>query len=1682
MARVTADSVMVRWDEVPGATGYVLLRSDSVDGTYTPVAETDARTVHATDAGVDTTAAHFYRVRAKDATGLSDPSAAAVSSLSAPPPTFPANGVLSLDFGPGALAEGATRVDATTAWSPTQRVGFVETSKVTASDRGTADPVRSDFVTVGDTELVVDLPNGDYTVSLVAGDPAGPTDIALTVEQMAKVQRTTRTAGQFLEMQFEIAVVDGQLNVEVTGATANLSSLVITKQAARTAGARPNVWVTGDSTVQSYTADFVPQAGWGQMLDRYLSDDVTVTNKAIGGRSSKNFISQGRLDEVLLDIRPGDYLFTQFGHNDNSYGVDDRFAAPADYREYLRTFVEGARQRGATPVVVTPVSRRDYAADGTVNVSFPAYVDAARSLAAETGTHLVDLSASSRAYLQEIGPEQAKSVFLWVPAGVYPNRPHGTQDDTHFQEYGAIQLARLVATDVQGLDDPLAAEVEQAEPPANVPGAPSGLVATNVSSSSAQLRWTGSEGADIYRVFGKLATEDDSAYVLRTTSTVPQAMVTGLTEGTSYDFRVVATNGRGDSEPSAAVRVTTPEPTHSFDMQPAGAPVETGFTEINPSSAYSEARGYGFTATGMGSRDRGAGFTPPPSNLLRDFLLPGTAHPFKVKVANGTYALRFYWGDMIGTAALTPTVEGRNYGRSTTGRGTLGSKIVQPVAVTDGFLDIVAEGWWNGLEITPLQLAPTDLTLDDLSISGSDVTVSLRWTGSGGAERYRVYRSLKDGSDRRAVGETTGTTLVDDTADLGQEYVYSVVAVDAAGTESIGSNDLPVTTVDPTVPTVPAPAGLAVGEVTKNTVQLSWEAVPGALFYQVYRAEPGKQLELVARTDGAAYTDTGVLTTVEYTYAVASVNAGGVSERSATVTSPAPTKLVRQAERLDRAPVAVRTRDGVYVGWRMLGLDPSSIGFNVYRDGELITPEPVTGSTNLVDPEGTAGSTYRVSTVLNDVEHYATDAFGVWDSQTLDVPLDKPAASYTKDGQPYGYRANDASVGDLDGDGDYEVVVKWDPTNSKDNSSAGYTGTVYLDAYQLDGTRLWRVDMGPNIRAGAHYTQFQVFDLDGDGDAEVTMKTGDGTVDGRGEVIGDSSADHRNSSGYVLTGPEYLTVFDGRTGGAVDTIPYVPPRGDVGSWGDTYGNRVDRFLAGVAYLDGEHPSVLFSRGYYTRTVVAAFDFDGRDLTQRWVFDTEEWGEQYRGQGNHQFATADVDGDQKDEIVFGAMTIDDDGEPLYNTGLRHGDALHVGDLDPSRRGLEVFGVHESPGGNGGVIASFRDARTGEVIWKVDGTRDTGRGAAADIDPTRPGAEAWNIGDGGAWNAPDGFVHSATGELLSNTIPAANFVTWWDGDLTREITDHDWDEATRTGVPTISKWDPATQTEREVYRATGTLTSNDTKGSPALQADLFGDWREELVTRTADSTALRIATSTDPTSHRLRTLQHDSQYREAVAWQNTGYNQPPHPSFFLGAGMEEPPAPSIAYTGEDPGPGELIDHTPPTVSAALGGTDRSVALVAYDAASGVDTIEYRLGRGDWTTYSSPVSLPAKAATLSFRATDRHGNVSGVHTLTVPASPTGVVPLAVTAAARCVDGAVTLTVSALNDADGPVGVTVETVHGSTERVVLEPGASSAPTFATGQASVPAGTATVTGVAKAGEQRSLSVYSVAYEGASCG
>jgi rhamnogalacturonan endolyase len=630
-------------------------------------------------------------------------------------------------------------------------------------------------------------------------------------------------------------------------------------------------------------------------------------------------------------------------------------------------------------------------------------------------------------------------------------------------------------------------------------------------------------------------------------------------------------------------------------------------------------------------------------------------------------------------------------------------------------------------------------------------------------------------------------------------------------------------------------------------------------------------------------------------------------------------------EGLGRGLVVVRS-DGrsAYVGWRLLGTDPDDIAFNLYRAAGDHPPvrlnaAPLTKTTDFVDTalDPAAANAYTVRAIVGGKERGPSAPFVLPANapirQFLTVPLQRPPGGEVPGppGTPsaYVYRANDASAGDLDGDGEYEIVLKWDPSNSRDTASNGVTGAVILDAYKLDGTRLWRIDLGRNIRAGAHYTQFIVYDLDGDGRAEVACKTADGTMDGTGKTIGDAAKDYRSlltptdgprasgptdpRYGKILAGPEYFTVFDGLTGAALATTEYIPGREPLDGWGgiggngrnDTTGNRVDRFLAGVAYLDGRLPSVVMARGYYGRTVLAAWDWRGGKLESRWVFDSGSAPPPYpnpsaspfSGQGNHSLSIADVDADGRDEIVYGSMVVDDNGKGLFSTGLRHGDALHAGDLDPARPGLEVFGIHENEDetvklGTPGL--ALYDARTGEIVWGLLPGEDVGRGLAADIDPRHAGSEFWT-------EARTGLL-DVRGRRIGEAPPTSNFAVWWDADPLRELLDRNW----------IAKWDPATASLTRLLTAEGAAANNGGKATPALSADLFGDWREEVIWRSASDESLRIYTTTIPAANRFVTLMHDRQYRLAIAWQNVGYNQPPHPSFYLGDGMKPPPSPAIA----------------------------------------------------------------------------------------------------------------------------------------------------------------------------------------------
>lgn len=649
-------------------------------------------------------------------------------------------------------------------------------------------------------------------------------------------------------------------------------------------------------------------------------------------------------------------------------------------------------------------------------------------------------------------------------------------------------------------------------------------------------------------------------------------------------------------------------------------------------------------------------------------------------------------------------------------------------------------------------------------------------------------------------------------------------------------------------------------------------------------------------------------------------------------------------EHLDRGVVALPAQGkGIFVSWRMLGTDSKNVCFDVVRDDKVIASH--IKATNYTDQDGKAAHTYQIVTYQEMPKadgiapREVSQKVKPWTDLYKSLPIDRPKGGTTPDGRSYIYTPNDCSVGDVDGDGEYEIILKWDPSNSHDNSHNGYSGDVIFDCYKLRGKKLWRINLGKNIRAGAHYTQFLVYDFDGDGKAEMICKTSAGSKDGKEKFVNeaatdedirclDNKADYRNGAGRVQTGPELLTVFNGKTGQAIHTIWYNPNRAfGVGRqvaegeslkdgfpayssvWGDkgNYGNRGERYLAGVAFLDGKDhlPSAVMCRGYYTRSYLWAVDFDGKQLKTKWLHASTTSGTAY-AQGAHSLAVGDVDGDGCDEITYGSAAINNDGTLLYSTGLGHGDAQHLGDLDPDRPGLEYFMVHEEyPYGS-----DLRDAKTGEILYRTLDRDDTGRGLAADIDANHRGYEMWSsdnpevrdckgnviVEAKDAWKKRSGEKKKKQapqqGDWNSNEkttfravspMPAMNFRIYWDGDLQ--------DELLANGraphfPPYIQKWNGKEAVAlplsngKQLFEMGHSVSCNWTKATPNLQADLFGDWREEVIYwDESDASHLNIFTTNIPTDYRVPTLMHDHIYRMGVAWQNVGYNQPPHLGYYL-----------------------------------------------------------------------------------------------------------------------------------------------------------------------------------------------------------
>ncbi len=617
-------------------------------------------------------------------------------------------------------------------------------------------------------------------------------------------------------------------------------------------------------------------------------------------------------------------------------------------------------------------------------------------------------------------------------------------------------------------------------------------------------------------------------------------------------------------------------------------------------------------------------------------------------------------------------------------------------------------------------------------------------------------------------------------------------------------------------------------------------------------------------------------------------------------------------EKLNRAPVAVKTSQGILVSWRSLTADPSGLTFDVYRNGTKVA-SAISKVTNYLDAKGSAGDTYRI--VSSAGEASETTA---WSNMFTSFDVKRPAA--IKSGNTTGrYRPDDMAVGDLDGDGNYELILKWLPDNQRDSGKDGYASPVIISAYRMDGTPLWEKDinLGINIRSGNHTTQMVVYDLDGDGKAELVCKTANGSTDGKGKYVSEAgdatikainnTKEYVNSKGRVTGGEELLTVFNGETGEAMHTIWYSPSRTGVdfptaattanSYFGDSSCNRAERFNACAAYLDGldKLPTAIFQRGYYTSCYLWAVDWDGTKLSTRWLHKglSGKWqtvdangkelssgtGTSSYGQGVHGISVGDVNSDGYDDICIGSATIAHDGKLLCATGMGHGDAIHLADLCPDRPGLEVMMPHEEKASGYGY--DVHDAATGEIICKATSGSDNGRGLAADFIPSNRGYEFWSSADGNMYDC-------ATGKSVFSKKPDTNFRIYWTGDPYDQTFDGHYNSGNGTYAPSIQNYNTATKSIAtfQTFADYGHPDAcNTTKATPCLQADLMGDWREEIIMfqheddYSSPTCKIMIFSTPEPTNYKVPCLMEDHIYRMGIVWQNSSYNQPPHLGYYL-----------------------------------------------------------------------------------------------------------------------------------------------------------------------------------------------------------
>ncbi len=588
----------------------------------------------------------------------------------------------------------------------------------------------------------------------------------------------------------------------------------------------------------------------------------------------------------------------------------------------------------------------------------------------------------------------------------------------------------------------------------------------------------------------------------------------------------------------------------------------------------------------------------------------------------------------------------------------------------------------------------------------------------------------------------------------------------------------------------------------------------------------------------------------------------------------------RFTDKLDRGLVAVKTTKGVYCSWRIQADEYYDVKYNLYRDGTRVNAEPLDVS-NFTDASGSESSQYTVKAVLNGVEQQASKAATVFKSNYKEIKIKHDASLKAT------YEPNDACCADVDGDGEVEILMKFNnkeegeqlyPKNGPTINGVATKEYSMLACLKQDGTVLWWVNCGPNMGDFQNNEQNIVgYDWDMDGKAEVVMRLEEGSTvhmaDGTTYTIGANGKNGSSWTNYrepkasgsvewfTHYGKEFLWYCEGATGKPYQCIEFPLKRLEDGetdlkaAWGDGYGHRSSKYFFGAPYLDGKHPSIFLGRGIYTRHKFIAYDVDPKthDLKVRWKWTNNQPGSPWYGQGYHNYIVADVDWDGRDEIVWGSMVIDDNGMGLSTTGLGHGDAQHIGDFNPYIHGQEMFACNEDNPSN-----NYRDATTSKIYYRKTDTNDDGRCLAGNFYNDFPGA----VGH----SAHDTPISTVTNEHVSTNTNglSMNFRIYWDGDLLEECFNNT--EVTKPGVGTIATF-------------LGAYSNNGTKATPCYQGDIFGDWREEVIERTADNN-IRIYTTNEPTKWRNYSLWYDHQYRNGMVWQPCGYNQPPHVSYFLG----------------------------------------------------------------------------------------------------------------------------------------------------------------------------------------------------------